>query len=98
SAVFAVVLVAAVAVALTLPDLFRSSAVVLVERQLPETVVRPAVNGELESRLHVIRQEILSRARLTELIKRFDLYPDVRRTDMEQAIDQVRRDIEIELT
>ena len=98
SAVFAVVLVAAVAVALTLPDLYRSSAVVLVERQLPETVVRPAVSGELESRLHIIRQEILSRARLTELINRYDLYPDVRHTDMDRAIEQVRRDIEIELT
>jgi polysaccharide chain length determinant protein (PEP-CTERM system associated) len=97
-AVFAVTLVASAAVALSLPDLFRSSAVVLVERQLPETVVRPAVAGELESRLHVIRQEILSRARLTDLIKRFDLYPDIRRTDMERAIEQVRRDIEIELT
>jgi polysaccharide biosynthesis transport protein len=97
-AVFAVVLVASVAVALSLPDLFRASAVVLVERQLPETVVRPTVTGELESRLHVIRQEILSRARLTELIKRYDLYPDVRHTDPERAIEQVRRDIEIELT
>jgi polysaccharide biosynthesis transport protein len=97
-AVFAVVLVAAVVIAITLPDLFRSTAVVLVERQLPETVVRPAVAGELESRLHVIRQEILSRARLTELITRFDLYPDIRHTDMDRAIEQVRRDIEIELS
>ncbi|HEV8395197.1 MAG TPA: hypothetical protein VGQ37_13030 [Vicinamibacterales bacterium] len=96
--VFAVVLVAAVAVAVALPDLYRASAVVLVERQLPESVVRAPVSGELESRLHVIRQEILSRARLTELINRFDLYPDVRHTDMERAIEQVRRDIAIELT
>src|SRR5262249_33652079 len=73
-AVFTVMLIASAAVALALPDLFRSTAVVLVERQLPETVVRPEVAGELESRLHVIRQEILSRARLTDLIKRFDLY------------------------
>jgi polysaccharide biosynthesis transport protein len=96
--VFAAVLVSTVAIALTLPDLFRATAVVLVERQLPESVVRPAVSGELESRLHVIRQEILSRARLTELIRRFNLYPDLRRRDMDAALDQVRRDIEIELT
>ena len=61
-----------------LPDLYRASAVVLVERPVPETFVRPAVSGELESRLHVIKQEILSRARLTELINRFDLYPELR--------------------
>jgi polysaccharide chain length determinant protein (PEP-CTERM system associated) len=96
--VFAAVLVAAVAVAVALPDLYRASAVVLVERQLPESVVRAPVSGELESRLHVIRQEILSRARLSDLITRYDLYPDVRHTDMERAIEQVRRDIEIELT
>jgi len=97
-ALFALALVAGVAAAVTLPDLFRASAVVLVERQLPESVVRPSASGELESRLHVIRQEILSRARLTELINRYDLYPDVRHTDMDRAIEQVRRDIEIELT
>ena len=86
------------AIALSLPDLFRATAVVLVERQLPETVVRPAVSGELESRLHVIKQEILSRARVTDLIKRYDLYPELRKQDMESAIEQVRRDIEVELT
>src|SRR4051794_26312700 len=86
---FAITLVSTVALALSLPDLFRATAVVLVERQLPETVVRPAVAGELESRLHIIKQEILSRARLTELIRRFDLYPELRARDMDSAIDQV---------
>jgi succinoglycan biosynthesis transport protein ExoP len=96
--IFALVLVSSVAIALSLPDLFRATAVVLVERQLPETVVRPSVSGELESRLHVIKQEILSRARLSDLIKRYDLYPELRERDMEGAIEQVRRDIEVELT
>jgi polysaccharide chain length determinant protein (PEP-CTERM system associated) len=98
-AVFAAILVSAVAFALYLPDLFQARAVVLVERQLPETVVRPVVSGELETRLHVIKQEILSRARLTELIERFNLYPDLRaRGEMDRALEQVGRDIQIELT
>ena len=98
-AVFAAILVSAVAFALYLPDLFQARAVVLVERQLPETVVRPVVSGELESRLHVIKQEILSRARLTELIERFDLYPELRaRGEMEKALEQVGRDIQVELS
>ena len=97
--VFTAILVSAVAFARYLPDLFRASAVVLVERQLPETVVRPVASGELESRLHIIRQEILSRARLTDLINRFDLYAELRaRGDMDTALEQVRRDIQIELT
>ena len=32
------------------------------EKPVPEVFVKPAVTGELESRLHVIKQEILSRA------------------------------------
>src|SRR5215210_1922672 len=78
--VFAGVLASAVSFALYLPDLYRSSAVLLVEKPVPDVYVRPAVSGELENRLHVIKQEILSRSRLTDLIQRFDLYPELRRT------------------
>jgi uncharacterized protein involved in exopolysaccharide biosynthesis len=76
--IFTTVLAAAVAFALYLPDLYRSSAIVLVERPLSESFVRPVVTGELESRLHVIKQEVLSREHLTALVKKFNLYPDLR--------------------
>jgi polysaccharide chain length determinant protein (PEP-CTERM system associated) len=93
------VLASAVTFALCLPDLYKSSAVLLVERPVPEVYVRPAVSGELESRLHVIKQEIMSRARLTDLINRFNLYPDLRRQiPMDGVLDQMRHDIDIELT
>jgi|KBSSwiStaDraftv2_1062776.scaffolds.fasta_scaffold23685_4 polysaccharide chain length determinant protein (PEP-CTERM system associated) len=97
--VFVAVLASAVTFALYLPDLYRSSAVLLVERPVPEVYVRPAVSGELESRLHVIKQEIMSRARLTALIDRFHLYPDLRQqVPMDGVLDQMRHDIDIELT
>ena len=96
--VFTVVLASTTAFALYLPNLFRASAVVLVERRLQD-VLRPAATDEVESRLHVIKQEVLSRARLTELINRFNLYADLRnRGDMDAALEQVRRDIRVELT
>src|SRR4029434_8873099 len=54
---------------------------------------------ELESRLHVIKQETLSRVRLTELIERFNLYPELRqREPMDAVLDQMRHDIDIEQT
>ena len=97
--VFAAVAASAISFAMYLPDLYRSSATVLVERSVPESYVRPAVGGELESRLHVIKQETLSRARLTELIERFNLYPDLRRREpMDNVLDQMRHDIEIDQT
>ena len=66
--VFTTVMVTCLSLAAFLPDLFRASSVVLVERQLPDAVVRSAPGGELESRLHVIQQEVLSRANLTSLV------------------------------
>jgi len=99
TAVFGATLASAFSFAVYLPDLYRASAVVLVERPMPESFVRPAVTGELETRLHVIKQEILSRTRLTALIDRFDLYPDLRkRYPLDTALDQMRHDMEIELT
>jgi polysaccharide chain length determinant protein (PEP-CTERM system associated) len=96
---FAAVLASAIAFVRYLPDLYRAGAIVLVERQLPETYVQAAVSGELESRLHVIKQEVLSRARLTDLINRFNLYEDLRaENDMDSVLEQMRQDIQIELT
>jgi succinoglycan biosynthesis transport protein ExoP len=97
--VFAAVAASAISFALYLPDLYRSSATVLVERSVPESYVRPAVGGELESRLHVIKQETLSRSRLTELVDRFNLYPELRKREpMDAVLDQMRHDIDIEQT
>ena len=97
--VFATVLASAATFALYLPNLYRATAVVLVERPVSEQFVRAAVSGELESRLHIIKQEILSRARLTQLITRYDLYPELRRGgQIEGALDQMRRDVHVNPT
>ena len=95
--VFATVLAAAASFALHLPDLYRATATVIVERQVAESFVRPAVTGELESRLHQIKQEILSRDRLTDLVNRFRLYPELRaKGSLEDVLDQTRRDIQVD--
>jgi polysaccharide chain length determinant protein (PEP-CTERM system associated) len=94
---FTTVIAAAVAFAVYLPDLYRASSIVVIERPLPDGVVRPTVSNELESRLYQIRQEILSRERLTGVIKRFNLYPELRRkTAFEDVLTQAREDIQWE--
>jgi len=93
-AVFGTVLASAIAFALYLPDLYQASALVLVERPVNESIVKADVSGELESRLHVIKQEILSRSRLTALVNRFNLYPELRkRVGFEDILAQTRNDI-----
>jgi protein tyrosine kinase modulator len=96
--VFTTLFASAASFAVYLPDLYQASALVLVERQISEAVAKPAPGGELESRLHVIKQEILSRGRLTELVNRFNLYPELRRRgSIDGVLDQARRDVRVEL-
>src|SRR2546429_6397463 len=82
-----------------LPNTYRSTATVLLDRQqVPETFVQPTVTSALETRLHTISQEILSRSRLEALINRFGLYADLRkRIASEEVIERMRRDTKLEL-
>jgi polysaccharide chain length determinant protein (PEP-CTERM system associated) len=82
-----------------LPDIYRGTATVIVEsssRQDSPSFVRPSV-AELETRLVTIQQEILSRARLIELIHRLNLYPGLRsKLPQEAIVDRMRRDIRLD--
>jgi polysaccharide biosynthesis transport protein len=97
AAAFGTVLAAAASFAMYLPDLYHASALVLVERPVNESIIRPAVSAELDSRLHIIKQEILSRDRLTDLVNRFNLYPELRkRVGFEEVLTQTRNDIAVQ--
>jgi len=96
---FAAPAAAAVSLITFLPNIYRSTATVLVDRQqVPEAFVRSTVTSALETRLHTISQEILSRSRLEALINRFGLYSDLKqRVAPEEVIARVRGDIRLEL-
>jgi polysaccharide chain length determinant protein (PEP-CTERM system associated) len=98
-AVFTAILAGSLTIALVLPGLYRATATVLVERQdMPGAFARANLTGDLEARLHTIGQEILSRARLGNLMERYDLYRDLRaQGGVDSAIDQMRKDIQVEM-
>src|SRR5881296_3590981 len=96
---FAAPMAAAASLITFLPNLYRSTATVLVDRQqIPETFVRSTVTSALETRLQTISQEILSRSRLEALISRFGLYGELKqRVSLEEVIARLRGDIKLEL-
>src|SRR5215470_4215352 len=96
---FAVPACAGISLIMFLPNVYRSSATVLVDRQqVPESFVRSTVTSALETRLQTINQEILSRSRLESMISRFGLYPDLHtKLPMELLIGRMRKDIELDL-
>jgi polysaccharide biosynthesis transport protein len=94
-AAFCSVAAAALTTAASLPDLYRASATVLVEHQeVSEAFVRPSVTAELETRIQTIHQRIMSRERLSEVIARFNLYPELQDVvPIEGIVERMRRDI-----
>ena len=98
--VFGAVLASAATFAIALPDIYRSRATVLVEH--PGTAVgvgKSLIAVELETRLQMISQEVLSETRLMALMDRFDLYPELRmRGEGAGAVERLRRDIQVKVT
>lgn len=80
----------------SLPDLYRSEALIsLVPPKVPANMVPDVVTAQsLEQRIPAIRNEILSRTRLERIIQDLDLYAVERRTGiMEDIVERMRREI-----
>lgn len=93
------VLGAATAVAYLLPEIYRSSTLILVEPQkIPRDYVRSTITASIQDRLNTIKQQILSRTRLESVIKEYDLWEAGEgELPMEQIVEILRRSIEIEV-
>lgn len=76
---------ASIAYALVQPPIYRTQAKILIEnQQIPEALARPIVNSSAVERLELIKQRVLSRDRLRDIVDRFDLFfdrPDLQPND-----------------
>ena len=91
-ACFLGLLAAATIAAFVLPRTYRSTATLLVQSQdLPTTIVDSPTTGAVEQRIARIREQVLSRGDLIQLIEQNDLYPDERRSKpMSKVIEKMR--------
>jgi polysaccharide chain length determinant protein (PEP-CTERM system associated) len=96
---FLFVLTAAASLAVFLPSVWTAKTLVLVNRQqIPERFVAPTVQADIESRLLTLSQDILTSDRLMKIAQDYGLYQNLRRTQpTEEVVDQMRRDIRLEL-
>ena len=83
----------------TLPDKYRSQALILVVApQVPENYVRPTVTESLQDQLTSMRQQILSRTRLERIILELNLYPEERKTLlMDEVVARMRNDVKMDV-
>jgi polysaccharide chain length determinant protein (PEP-CTERM system associated) len=81
----------------SLPNIYRSEATVLIiPAQVPTNLVKSTITDTLQKRLNLVKEQILSRARLEQMIEEFNLYKaDRKRLLMEQIVDQMRKDANV---
>jgi polysaccharide chain length determinant protein (PEP-CTERM system associated) len=90
--VFLVVLSLAAYLALSLPDIYRSSTVIFITPQkLPLSYVPSPVTSSIDQRIRVISQDILSRTRLEKILQELNLYPQL--SKMDTRVAKLRRNI-----
>lgn len=84
------------AITLFLTARYTSTSLILIEQPtVPENIVQ-SPTGNLFTRLATMQEQILSRTRLQPLIERYDLYRDVRKRSMEDAVEQMREATKIQ--
>jgi polysaccharide chain length determinant protein (PEP-CTERM system associated) len=98
--VFSAAFAGVASLALSLPDIYRATATAMVERQqVSESFVRPTMTSELETRIQTIHKQVMSRARLSEVISRLNLYPELKGlVPMDAIVERMRRDVDFSLT
>jgi polysaccharide chain length determinant protein (PEP-CTERM system associated) len=80
-----------------LPNRYKSQTLVMVEQPTVSTeYVRPVTNSFTSEQLLAMKQEILSRAGLEPIMRRFNLFPgQIDRVPIEKLVNQLRTTIEV---
>ncbi len=94
-----VLLFISVAVTMTLPPIFRSEGLILIQGQeIPEDLVRSTVKSFAEQQIEITRQKIMTTAKITELIDKHNLYLDLRgKSSNSQLADNFRDSMGVEM-
>ncbi|HTP67097.1 MAG TPA: Wzz/FepE/Etk N-terminal domain-containing protein [Geobacteraceae bacterium] len=93
----AAVFIISAIVAFAWPPVFRSTATILVEEpEVPRDYVNATVTSYVEQRLQTINQRIMGTTQLIEIIKKFNLYEDLKKSwTTEEIIEKMRKDIKL---
>ena len=85
----------AATIAIELPNVYKSSATVLIQnQQIPSALVPSTVTTYADQRIQAINQEVMSRSKILSLVKDYDLLPDkVNRLNIDDLVDMVRKRI-----
>lgn len=99
AATFCVLVAASAVIAFVLPPVYRSTATILIEEQeIPLDLVRTTISSFADQRIQVISQQVMTRANLMKIVRKYDLYPTQQRYEAtEEILARMRKDIRLDL-
>lgn len=97
--VFATIFLAGLGIALFLPSIYESKAVILIEQQeIPSDLVRSTVTSFAEQRIQVMSQRVMSSTNLMRIVDQFDLYSEAREEQpREEILERMKSNISLEM-
>jgi uncharacterized protein involved in exopolysaccharide biosynthesis len=97
---FCLAMLVGIYLAVTLPRIYESDTLILVEeQQVPDSFVRSIVGADIDARISTIQQQILSRTNLMGIIEKFDLFsgPKYRDVFLDDKVDLMRERIGVKV-
>lgn len=93
------VVLIAIIIAVILPSKYRSTATILIEQQeIPQDLVRTTVTSFADQRIQSISQRVMTRTNLAQVIQKYNLYEEERKTEFfEVILEQMRDDIDMSI-
>jgi polysaccharide chain length determinant protein (PEP-CTERM system associated) len=87
--------VGAVAYCIKAPRLYQSTTLILVlPQEVPSDFIQSTVTSDATARLATLKEQVMSRPRLKEIIEKYDLYPEIRSTSTTyDAVEVMRKHI-----
>lgn len=89
----------AVGFAYGLPPIYQATATILIEQQeVPQDLVKSTVTSYATERIQIITKRVMTRENLMAIIKKYDLYPEERKTgDVSEIVSRMAKDIEVKM-
>jgi uncharacterized protein involved in exopolysaccharide biosynthesis len=86
-------------VAYTLPPTYKSQGVILIESQeIPDSLIKSTVTSYAAQRIEIIKQKIMTTAKVLELVEKHNLYPDIVKNSAPSVlVDLFRENIEVKM-
>jgi len=93
-----ILLIISLSVIVLLPPSYRSSSTILVEtQQIPQEMVRSTITSVAAERIQVIKQRVMTREKLLDIAKKYDLFDKNESQPVSLMVDDIRKKIHIDL-